>query len=533
MKAKHLVIVAGGKATRLYPLSNYIPKFLVNIGKTAAYVAQVRYWCSEFHLTADDTLTVIVNSEYAEMTKAYHEMYFKDIPLIIKTVNEANGSAAAILETCSHLEGEDVLFTWCDVIPKSKISLDENRSSNLIFTNYERPNRYGVFGANNTVTQTPDGSGGCFGMYYIAGFRTDTQYNIGDDFIDIIHLYGPVQEQHVPYVIDFGDMPKLIQMKSQNDKAREFNSITEVSADYLMKSALNTQGEQIIEREISWYEALQSDEENVPTPKVFISPNRKSFLMSKVHGRTISEVWNTLSWVDRRQVFVNLLNGIDKIFDAVKPPHEDEPISAAVVLRDVMSEAHDKLIARYNEIKNFVEAFGPISVVNNYHLTEQSPYEMFNKIWMYLKQHYVQSPVNYGFIHGDIQFSNSMVDSDLNVTFIDPRGYFGKTQKFGLKDYDLGKVMYALNGYDLFNYGDISIESLGAERINFTIPEVSRDGIGDIIVERFRPVHELWAAICYLGLAQYIKNDPVKCVVAHYHGMYLANKFFDSLNTRT
>jgi hypothetical protein len=41
----------------------------------------------------------------------------------------------------------------------------------------------------------------------------------------------------------------------------------------------------------------------------------------------------------------------------------------------------------------------------------------------------------------------------------------------------------------------------------------------------FKPVHYYWLAVNWIGLAQYIKNDPVKSVCAYYHGLYLANKF--------
>ena len=318
-------------------------------------------------MQADDTLTVIVNTEFAEMTRAYHAMYFPDIKLVIRTVDEANGSAAAILETCSHLQNQDVLFTWCDVIPCSQINLDTNREKNLIYTNYERANRYGVFGSNEVqVMKTPDGSGGCFGLYYITNFNTNIKYTIGDDFIDVIHEYGQTFEQHVPTVIDFGDMPKLLAVKAQSDKAREFNSIVEFSKDYLLKQALNVQGKQIIEREISWYEMLQAESTSVPTPKVFISPERTSFVMSKVQGKTIADVWNDFTWDERRRVFINLVDGVDLLFNAVRRLNDNEPVNSAIILRDVMIEAHDKLITRYNEVRDFVSAFGDIHEVNKY-----------------------------------------------------------------------------------------------------------------------------------------------------------------------
>ena len=43
----HVVIVAAGLGSRLAPLTNYIPKFLVNIGKQTGYVEQIKYWLAQ------------------------------------------------------------------------------------------------------------------------------------------------------------------------------------------------------------------------------------------------------------------------------------------------------------------------------------------------------------------------------------------------------------------------------------------------------------------------------------------------------
>jgi hypothetical protein len=46
--------------------------------------------------------------------------------------------------------------------------------------------------------------------------------------------------------------------------------------------------------------------------------------------------------------------------------------------------------------------------------------------------------------------SNMMIE-DTTIKFIDPRGYFGKTKIFGLSEYDIGKILYSLSGFDIFN----------------------------------------------------------------------------------
>jgi hypothetical protein len=52
----------------------------------------------------------------------------------------------------------------------------------------------------------------------------------------------------------------------------------------------------------------------------------------------------------------------------------------------------------------------------------------------------------FAFIHGDCTFSNIMADDALNVVFLDPRGYFGFTELFGDPCYDWAKLYYSIRG---------------------------------------------------------------------------------------
>ena len=36
---------------------------------------------------------------------------------------------------------------------------------------------------------------------------------------------------------------------------------------------------------------------------------------------------------------------------------------------------------------------------------------------------------------------------DNEIIFIDPRGYFGNTKLYGLKQYDFAKLLFGLSGY--------------------------------------------------------------------------------------
>lgn len=523
----NLVIVAGGLGSRLTPMTNHIPKFLVNIGKQTGYVEMLRYW-AQYPI---DTLTVVCHSTYAPLVQAYHEMYFKERQLLIKCVDVANGSAHAILSTCNHLEGKNVLFSWCDVIPVDTIPFDRfddmYGKSTVVFTNYNNSNRYEVVrkGDSNSdmkLQLSPAEGGGVFGLYYVHGFTKNVEFKDGQDFVDVIHEYGRIREHRLEHIIDFGDTPKLIRTRKLTDEAREFNTI-EFIGDHVFKAATNNQGQDIIAKEIEWYETLaglNKKNAELPVPKVWVSPAKNSFFMSRVDGVPIWKAWNDFSPVDRRFVLQQVIDGQQTLFDLGK-----RKVPLEQVLDDVGIEAGTKLRKRYAEIEHMIAAFGPVHTVNGQDLLERDALKTINRLALAIENYYVSHTAKglYGFIHGDLQFSNSMVNIETRrVTIIDPRGYFGKTVGFGLQDYDIGKLLYALSGYDHFNYDKSFGIELKNGHLRFNVEQPSHLGIEGVISEHFKYIHHLWLAVCWLGLAQYIKNDPVKSVAAHYLGLALA-----------
>lgn len=546
----NLVIVAGGLGSRLAPITNNIPKFLVNIGKETGLVEMIRYW-KQYQL---ESITVIVNSVYKDLTQAYFDLYFAGdqdlvmlngddefvpIPFIIKTVDVANGSAHAIITSCDHLIDSQVMFTWCDVLPGESFDLDtlqQMGAGAIAFTNYDHPNRYdlvkvGDRGYQRVPQIREDGRGGLFGVYYVSQYKRK-YYVDGTDFVEILGAYsyvegGYVAEFKMPSIIDFGDMPKLERTRATDDGARSFNSV-EMHGDLVLKTALNEQGKNLISREIRWYETLETHHSTVRRPNFWPHRNHESFVMSKVKGLPIYQVWPTLDDEGRRMVLSRIFEQLDMLHSTQKPT------DISRILADVTAEAYTKLITRYEEIKPVIDAFGPVQLVNHTSL-HHTPKELIEWLHSELCTEYAHEK-SYSLIHGDLQMSNSMIDPDtLEVTFIDPRGYFGKTDTYGLADYDLAKLLYSLSGYDLFNYStNFSISHLGplgsdyslGDRfaLQYTMPKPNLSGVQELIESRFKRKHYLWLAVHWIGLAQYIKNDPVKSLCAHYRGLAKAEQ---------
>lgn len=536
----NLVIVAGGLGSRLAPLTNYIPKFLVNIGKETGFVEQIRYW----KLYQPESITVIVHSAYKDLVQAYYDMYFKGDLLhgqefIVKAVDEANGSAHAIFSTCDHLRGLSVIFTWCDVLPGEAFNEAQlHDMSCAAFTNYDHPNRYDLVQTKETSGPTKgrhyqvpkireDGRGGIFGIYYVQQYR-DLSYENGQDFVEVLPKYAPsgwVHEIKIKSIIDWGDMPKLERARSTNDGARSFNSV-EMHGDLVLKSALNVQGNTLIDREIKWYSMLEGSRSLVSRPSIWPANDRTSFVMTRVKGVPIWQLWPTLDNEGRAMVLTRLFQQLD-LLHGVQQDFGNE-----IVKRDIKIEALDKLMNRYDEIETVVKSFGPVTWVNGQKLKMPfKPRLVIISLYERLIKHY-EDVNKHSLIHGDLQMSNSMIDPDtLEITLIDPRGYFGKTDTFGVADYDIAKLYYSLSGYDLFNYSkDFHLSHNGLKdtngqwNIEFTIPKPNLGGCEQIIKDRFGPVHDLWLAVIWIGLAQYIKSDPVKSVAAHFHGLAMAER---------
>lgn len=544
----NLVILASGLGSRLAPLTNHIPKFLVNTGKETGLVEQINYWKSY----TPSSITLVVHSKYAELTKAYFDMYFKGdedllvsddaggvkpTPIFIKTIDEALGSAHAIMNSCQHLVGKQVLFSWCDIVPGEVINMDYVMTLGLgkpvVITNYEYENRYGLVEGGSDVSghrgliPAQVKGGGVVGLYYIPEFNI-VQFENGEDFVDVITKLSPtgfVEEYAISKIIDWGDKPKLFITRSNADKARSFNAV-EFQGSLVHKYALNRQGETLIAREIEWYKVLEERNSKVSRPKVWFGRGA-DFVMSRVHSSTsIAEHWPQLDEIGRANVLKSLADEMAKLHDTekIRVPND-------IVIRDVNIEARTKLLNRFKEIEGVINAFGPVRSVGGVDITGVDPIELINWTADQLVSFY-KDVDTYNLIHGDLQFSNSMINvNNHQITLIDPRGYFGQTALYGLPDYDYSKLLYALSGYDGFNYSKTFHISLENGELNFDIQALDLTGCESSLPEGVQSkATAYWLAVIWQGLAQYIKNDPVKSVAAHYHGlrlMHLLRKFGD------
>jgi len=107
--------------------------------------------------------------------------------------------------------------------------------------------------------------------------------------------------------------------------------------------------------------------------------------------------------------------------------------------------------------------------------------------------------------------------------FIDPRGYFGNSLLYGLKEYDYAKVIYALTGYDNFNNNNEFFVDINDDNISFDIKNYMDINLNIRISDKIKA----WVVIMWLGLAQYNSNNIIKCITSYYNAFYWYDKFFN------
>lgn len=491
---KKVVILGAGLATRLYPITHHIPKVLVNYKQhTILHHLYKKY----IDLGAEEII-VVVHSKFADQVKEYAKVF--DLNVNVKIVDEAYGSAYAISRVAEDINGHNVVFNWCDVIPEfNSFSWD----SNCIYT-FGDECRYNFDGLE--LKETGGTGGNVVGIYQHRNFFIDSYEDKdeanetfkGQDFIDVIDPKAFCQDGLFG-LIDLGDKPKLQNAHRTRELNRDFNSVA-ISSDYVVKTALNEKGRQLQDQELAWYSAVNSS----AVPKIIDvhkSKSTNSFKMERIFGTPLFEVYTS--------------ELLDDVLDTLKFIGPSLNVEYKTKVEDYQYEVIDKVLARCSEIQGLIDSFGAIKYVNGVKIGRLST--MLKQAYSHLIYEAINNP--YYIIHGDPNFSNLMLDSN-GIRLIDPRGYFGKTKLYGPRIYDEAKVLYALSGYDEFNadpmWGGLSIDGESAT--------VSIKELDNFFNPKFTSFHRLWVAVIWIALAGYFKNNPLKAVSAYYYGMHLLTK---------
>ena len=287
---------------------------------------------------------------------------------------------------------------------------------------------------------------------------------------------------------------------------------------YIIKKAKNDYGMQKIQYEMDFYSFLQSTGIDFPIPD-FI------FYEKDGYGMTYYKDWKPLSLYSQgnERDFDFLLA---KVYLSLNSLHSSfvKLIPKATVRSDLHIELVDKLQKRRAEINTLVQEYSFIRSVNGL------PLESFDTLLEFFEKEiekYCQSKTvfHYTPIHGDCQFNNILVSPmQREVLFLDPRGYFGKTAIYGLKEYDYAKILFSLTGYDRFD--KMTVDALDISGSNITV------NLDVSALQKFDFVAVLTASI-WMGNAHSFQKTPKKALYSYFYGLYFATFVYNSCKSGT
>lgn len=500
MQPNYIIIQAGGKGTRLQHLTANKPKGIVPINNLPII----------FHLMnkfSDKKFIIIADYKHDVMEK-YLEVFSPAEYLLVKAAGI--GTCAGVAQALRYIpKNEMFMLVWSDLILGSKVDLT-NIYSNTIGLSTDFQCRWSY--NNGVFEEIPSKDFGVAGCFIFANKAIIEDVPQSGEFVrwlqqksirfDVIRLNGT---KEVGTILAY-------ESTLQENRCRPFNSIVEEEGK-IIKRGITEQGHKLAIDEINWYKELISRGYD-RIPKII---SFEPLTMEKVVGNNIFKV--SLSMADKKRVLKNFVEALSELHNiasvatdyyALKENYYTKTFNRINKVRDLIPFANrQEIIINGKPIKN---VFFYKDIVRK--LVEELLYD-----------------TRFTLIHGDCTFSNSLIDSNLQIKFIDPRGYFGKVKLYGDEYYDWAKLYYSVVGnYDQFNNKrfildildnevKLSIESSGFEEYEDYLFSL----IPNCNISKIKLLH----AIIWLSLATYAWEDYDSICGAFYNGLLYLNEFLN------
>ena len=290
-----------------------------------------------------------------------------------------------------------------------------------------------------------------------------------------------------------------------------FNNLY-INGDIIKKESKNDYGKFKIQKEIIFYKYLLQNQIQLSIPDIYEFGD--NFYIMKYYKNYIPlfKVFSSFS-------FETKISVLNKIYDSLYNLHtcSKQIISKEEYKKNLEMETKTKILTRYEEL-NFTSDFKFIKRVNNVVLKsfEEIIELIENKICKYVES---MTEFNQCVIHGDCQFNNILYNMDNgDIKFIDPRGYFGKNDLYGIAEYDLAKIRFALSGYDIFD--NMEITQLEIQDDNLILPNI-------LLLNNFfdKDFITVLTISIWLGNAHCFKNNIPKAIFSLYYALYLGTLY--------
>ena len=286
--------------------------------------------------------------------------------------------------------------------------------------------------------------------------------------------------------------------------------VNKISDDILEKKSISDYGKKRISNEIYFYKQINNLKINFSIPKILsISENR--FTMEYLKDYITYQKYLELGGkIDK-----------DKIFSDFKLLHQHEKkVSKEYFIKNLKKETYLKVKERYKEISELVEKYSFIKKVNGVEILS------FNKILNLIEnyiENYLKSIENFTYypLHGDPQLNNILINQKTKeIKYIDPKGNFGDSQFYGMKEYDYAKFFFGLGGYSYFDLKEVDELKITNDNLDINIKSFEKYNFKKInLINIF--IVSIW-----LGNAHCFKSNEYKAIESFFYSLYISTLLF-------
>lgn len=507
-KIEYIIVQAGGKGTRLQHLTENKPKALVSVNNSPLL----------FHLfnKFPDSRFVIITDYKHDVIKQYLQTYAKVNYVIVHS--KGTGNVCGLKEAGNFIpHNKACLLLWCDLLlsPEFNVPAFDNDTDCFIGITDKFQCSWSYNNGNMQKRQSSDdGIVGC-NLLKDGSILRDCPTE-GSFLKWVIDKKLKHKSFNVNLIGEIGSLESFNKINSVDNRCRPYNQMI-FSEDEVIKKGLTPDAVKLIDREVTWYKEMSSAGfSGIPKIKSF-----NPLTMQRIHGTNIFQA--KLNEQEKKSVLLNLVA-------TVKEMHKLKHTDADGF--DILKEYYFKTMDRLHSIRELIP-FSNDNVIringkicNNVLVNSDFLYQIVTSHLMDT----VFAP-----IHGDCTLTNTMVDDNKNIYFIDARGYFGSKTVIGDVRYDWAKLYYSIAGnFDQFNIGNFSLH-VKENEVTYSIGDGGWSQFEDILLSSLpencdlREI-KLIHSIIWLSLASHCSDNYDALCTAFYNGSYLLQSVYEEYN---
>lgn len=280
------------------------------------------------------------------------------------------------------------------------------------------------------------------------------------------------------------------------------------------KKSLNEHGDVRIKNEMNFYNFANATSFSRFIPKI-LSFSDNSFDMEYLNDYTTLEIYfrNYINNSDNSDVILSTIQKINNILD--KNLYTDKVlVELNEFEQNIFLETTGKVLSRIQSVRSIIEKYNYVSTVNGVETMKLD--KIIEKIDKYINNYLKSCEFNYYPIHGDLQLNNILINHSTNdIKFIDPRGYFGNSKIFGMKEYDLAKLYFGLSGYSYFDLKNVTELNIIDKNIYIDMKEM-------VSIFELPTIVQMFIICIWLGNSHCFINNEFKVIESYFYSLYIS-----------